>query len=213
VGKYLSVLTDTSFVERRIPITEKETSRSGRYHITDPYLRFYFRFLESRQEQLALGIQDQALAEISKHMIDFIGTYTWEELCREWTLRAGAARSLPYLPDSVGSAWNAEAQVDVVGLNSMEKTLILGECKWTRTPNDRKTLAALVEEKAEKIIPRQGNWKVFFVGFSRAGWTSGAFAYQEQINQQPPTGTNWNASGMLLVELDQLDQDMRKWTK
>ena len=213
VGKYLSVLTDTGFVERRIPVTEKEPSRSGRHHITDPYLRFYFRFLESRQEQLALGIQEQALAEISKHMIDFIGTYTWEELCREWTLRAGAAGSLPYLPDKVGSAWNAEAQVDVVGLNSMEKTLILGECKWTRTPNDRKAIAALVEEKSEKIIPRQGNWNVFFVGFSRAGWTSGALTYQEKINQQPPAGKNWKANGMLLVELDQLDQNMRKWTK
>jgi AAA+ ATPase superfamily predicted ATPase len=212
VGKYLSVLTDTGFVERRIPVTEKGPSRSGRHHITDPYLRFYFRFLESRQEQLALGIQEQALAEISKHMIDFIGTYTWEEICREWTLRAGAAGALPYLPDKVGSAWTAEAQVDVVGINSMEKTLILGECKWTRTPNNRKALVKLVEEKAEKIIPRQGNWNVFFVGFSRAGWTSGAFAYQEQINQQPPAGKNWKVSGMLLVELEQLDQDMQKWT-
>ena len=212
VSKYLSVLTDTGFVERRIPVTEQGPSRSGRYHISDPYLRFYFRFLESRQEQLALGIQEQALAEISKHMIDFIGTYTWEEICREWTLRAGAAGALPYLPDQVGSAWTAEAQVDVVGINSMEKTLILGECKWTRTPNNRKALVQLVEEKAGKIIPRQGNWNVFLVGFSRAGWTSGAFGYQEQINQQPPAGKNWKVSGMRLVELEQLDQDMQKWT-
>jgi len=212
ISKYLSVLTDTGFVERRIPVTEKEPSRSGRYHISDPYLRFYFRFLESRQEQLALGIQEQALAEISKHMIDFIGTYTWEEICREWTLRAGAAGSLPYLPDTVGSVWTADAQVDVVGFNSMEKTLILGECKWTRTPNDRKAISSLVEEKAEKIIPEQGNWNIFFVGFSRAGWTSGALDYQDQINQQSPAGKNWKANGMRLVELKQLDQDMQRWT-
>jgi len=212
ISKYLSVLTDTGFVERRIPVTEKEPSRSGRYHISDPYLRFYFRFLESRQEQLALGIQEQALAEISKHMIDFIGTYTWEEICREWTLRAGAAGSLPYLPDTVGSIWTADAQVDVVGFNSMEKTLILGECKWTRTPNDRKAISSLVEEKAEKIIPEQGNWNIFFVGFSRAGWTSGALDYQDQINQQSPAGKNWKANGMRLVELKQLDQDMQRWT-
>lgn len=31
-----------------------------------------------------------ALAEINRHMIDFIGRYTWEELCREWVLRSGA---------------------------------------------------------------------------------------------------------------------------
>jgi AAA+ ATPase superfamily predicted ATPase len=120
--------------------------------------------------------------------------------------------SIPFLPDQVGSAWTRSAQIDVVGINPMEKTLILGECKWTRTPNNRKALVQLVEEKAGKIIPRQGNWNVFLVGFSRAGWTSGALAYQEQINQQPPAGKNWKISGMLLVELEQLDQDMQKWT-
>lgn len=212
VSKYLSVLTDTGFVERRIPVTDRESSRAGRYHITDPYLRFYFRFLEGRQEQLALGIQEQALAEISRHMIDFIGTYTWEELCREWTLRAGAAGELPYLSDTVGSAWTADTQVDVVGFNSMEKTLILGECKWTHTPNDRKPIADLVEKKTDRIVPGQGNWKVFFVGFSRAGWTSGARSYQDRINQHPPAGSSWKASGLRLVELDGLDQDLQKWT-
>ena len=161
VSKYLSVLTDTGFVERRIPVTEKGPSRSGRYHISDPYLRFYFRFLESRQEQLALGIQEQALAEISKHMIDFIGTYTWEEICREWTLRAGAAGALPYLPDKVGSAWTAEAQVDVVGINSMEKTLILGECKWTRTPNNRKALVQSGRGKGRENHSRAGQLERF----------------------------------------------------
>ena len=212
VAKNLSVLTETGFVERRIPVTESEPSRAGRYHITDPYLRFYFRFLASRQDQLALGIQDQALAEISRHMIDFIGKYTWEELCREWTLRAGAAGSLPYLPDRVGSAWNATAQVDVVGINAMEKTLILGECKWTTTPNDRKAISELIEQKAAKIIPARGKWKVIFLGFSRSGWTSGARAYQTQINQQPVAGPNWVSTGLRLLELNQVDQDLAGWT-
>jgi len=176
-------------------------------------MRFYFRFLASRQDQLALGIQDQALAEISTHMIDFIGKYTWEELCREWTPRASAAGELPYLPDKVGSAWNTAAQVDVVGINSMQKTLILGECKWKATPNDRKSIADLIEEKARKIVPNRGKWKVYFLGFSRAGWTSGAVAYQKQINQQPVVGPNWSSSGMRLVELDQLDRDLERWTR
>jgi len=79
--KYLSVLNEAGFVERRTSLTAAPGGRSGHYHISDPYLRFYFRFLAGRQAQLALGVQDQALAEISRHMIDFIGTHTWEELC------------------------------------------------------------------------------------------------------------------------------------
>ena len=36
-----------------------------------------------------MDLPEQSLAEVSRHLIDFIGTHTWEELCREWTLRAG----------------------------------------------------------------------------------------------------------------------------
>jgi hypothetical protein len=213
VSKYLSVLKDSGFVERRIPLTVKKNSRAGRYHITDPYLRFYFRFLENRQEQLALGIQDQALAEISKHLIDFIGAYTWEEICREWTIRAGAKGELPYLPDQVGSTWNAKAQVDVVGFNSMEKTLILGECKWTRSQTKPRVLKELIEKKTNNIILEEGSWQVFFTGFSRSGWTSGALAYEHQIKEELPSGSNWSASGIRLVDLAQLDQDLQEWTE
>jgi AAA+ ATPase superfamily predicted ATPase len=213
VPKYLGVLIETGFVERRVPITDAGPSRAGRYHITDPYLRFYFRFLADRQDQLALGAQDIALAEITRHMIDFIGKYTWEELCREWVLRAGALGALPMMPDEVGSAWNSKAQVDVVGINTMEKTLILGECKWTLLENERKVMAELVEEKAAKIIPAKGKWKVYFLGFSRRGWTSGALAYQEEITRQPVQGENWVSTGMRLVTLDELDNDLAQWTK
>ena len=213
VPKYLSVLTGAGFVERRLPVTEGQPSRAGRHHITDPYLRFYYRFLAGRQNQLALGIQDQALAEIRKHLIDFIGTYTWEELCREWVLRAGAAGVLPHLPDQVGGAWNSKTQVDVAGINTMERTLILGECKWTLSAIERKVMAELVEQKTAKVMPSHGKWRVFFVGFSRSGWSKGAVEFQEQINQKPVKGENWISTGMRLLDLSQLDDDLAKWTK
>lgn len=213
VPKYLSVLTAAGFVERRVSMTAAPTSRTGRHHITDPYLRFYFRFLAGRQQQFALKIQDQALAEISRHLIDFIGTYTWEELCREWVLRAGAFGALPFMPDAVGSAWNRTAQIDVVGINTMEKTLILGECKWTLEAVSRKVIAELVEEKTARIIPEQGHWRVYFIGFSRSGWSSGAQSYAATIQQTPPTGKNWVCAGVRLLDINQIDTDLAAWSQ
>jgi AAA+ ATPase superfamily predicted ATPase len=213
VPKYLSVLNEAGFVERRISVTAAPDSRSGRHHIADPYLRYYFRFLANRQNQLALGIQDQALAEITRHMIDFIGTHTWEELCREWTLHASAKNQLPFLPDVVGSAWNSAVQIDVTGINSMERTLILGECKWTTSPVDRDVLVKLVEEKTPKIVPSERQWQVFFLGFSRSGWAEEALQYQKELQQHKPSGGNWHAVGIRLVDLNQLDQDLERWSE
>ena len=47
VSQYLGILQDAGFVERRVPVTQGERSRLGRYHIVDPYLRFYFGSLRA----------------------------------------------------------------------------------------------------------------------------------------------------------------------
>lgn len=211
VPAYMSKLVETGFVERRTPVTATASARSGRHYISDPFLRFYFRFLSRRQAQLALGVQDQALEEIKRHLLDFIGTHTWEELCQEWLLRASAQNKLPFSPDQVGSAWTKNAQVDVVGINTMEKTLVLGECKWSPQVMGRSVLRELVEKTAE-IVPPDGKWTVYYLGFARSGWTPEAQQYANDVAGRGQKGENWQAVGMLLLDLKQVDQDLADWT-
>ena len=212
IPMYLSNLVNTGFVARQVPVTEPESSRLGRHYITDPFLRFYYRFLAGRQAQLALGVQDQTLAELKKHLVDFIGTHTWEELCREWLLRASGQKELPFLPDQVGSIWNRLAQVDVAGINIMEKTMILGECKWGRHPIDLDVLSGLVE-KTVKVLPAEGKWSVYYLGFARQGWTASAVEYASRIAAGGVGGENWHAVGMRLLDLNQVDHDLVEWSK
>jgi AAA+ ATPase superfamily predicted ATPase len=211
ISMYLSNLIKSGFVERRIPVTKTKSSRMGRHHITDPFLRFYYRFLSRRQAQLAMGIQDQALAEIKKHLTDFIGIHTWEELCQEWLLRATGQDVLPFVPDHVGGDWTAKAQVDVVGVNRMEKTLILGECKWTRRKSGRGVLSELVKKTSE-FVPSSGTWKIYYLGFARAGWTEAAHAFTDTISSDEVFGANWCATGMELHNLNEIDRDLATWS-
>jgi len=210
VSKYLGVLREAGYVERRAPVTQSLQSRLGRYHITDPYLRFYYRFLATRQAQLALGAQQRALDEIESHLLDFIGTHTWEELCREWVLRASDRGVLPFAPDQVGSAWTRKAQIDVVGINSMEKTLCLGECKWSPQAAGCKVLTELVNKTAD-IVPPRGQWRVYYLGFARGGWTAAATGFAQELSQTGTAGKNWEVSGMDLLDLDRVDADLAHW--
>jgi AAA+ ATPase superfamily predicted ATPase len=211
ISQYLSILQDAGFVERRVPVTQGERSRLGRYHIIDPYLRFYYRFLINRQAQLALGVQDQALEEIKRHLRDFIGAHTWEELCREWVLRASAKGQLPLPVDQVGSVWTQKAQVDVVGINTMEKTLVLGECKWGPQVMGRTVPVDLVNKTAE-IVPKQGQWRVLYLVFARAGWSEQAQTFAQEMKTTPPSGVNWRGTAMQLLDLDTVDQDLTVWS-
>lgn len=207
VSKYLHSLQEAGFVERRVPVTEQEQSRKGRYHITDPYIRFYYRFLANRQSQLAKGIQDQALKEIKNHLVDFIGRHTWEELCRDWLLHAGAHDQSPWLPDRIGSAWTKNAQVDVVGINRMEKTLILGECKWSPRRSGIGVIRDLMA-KTKEIVPDQGSWRVHYYGFARGGWSLDAQAY---LPPKLPSDANWSVEGTSFLSLQQIDDDLCNW--
>jgi hypothetical protein len=210
LSMYLTNLVATGFVERRVPVTQAPSSRLGRHFIVDPFMRFYFRFLSQRQVQLALGVQEQALAEIKKHLIDFIGANTWEELCRGWLLRAGVSGRLPFMPDQVGSTWTRKAQIDVAGINRMEKTLILGECKWDRHQIDIDVLKGLIQ-KTDEIVPKEGKWKVFYLGFARAGWSNAAIEYAAQVSKIKQEGSNWLGTGMDLLDLERVDEDLGQW--
>jgi AAA+ ATPase superfamily predicted ATPase len=212
VPQYLNTLIDTGFIARRVSVTQSLTSRLGRHFITDPFLRFYYRFLARRQSQLALGVEEQALDELKRHLIDFIGTYTWEELCQEWLLRATGKQRLPFLPDQVGGAWTKKAQVDVVGINSMEKTLILGECKWSPKAIDREVLEELVQ-KTEEFVPSEGHWRVYYLGFARGGWTQEAKSFAGMFGKSKIKGERWTAVGMSLLDLAQVDQDLAEWSQ
>ena len=213
ISKYLSVLRDTGFVERKVPVTADESSRLGRYHIVDPYLRFYYRFLASRQAQLALGESEMALEEIKRHLLDFIGTHTWEELCREWTLRASGRGQLDIPIDHVGSAWTSRAQVDVVGINTMEKTIVLGECKWSTKTLGKNVLQDLVN-KTDQIVPQRGQWRVLYMGFARQGWTDAAQTFANEVRElKIPDQANWQPVSMKLLNLEQVDADLHRWAQ
>jgi AAA+ ATPase superfamily predicted ATPase len=210
IPQYLNVLTETGFIARRVPVTQPPASRMGRHFITDPFLRFYYRFLARRQSQLALGVDEQALEEIKRHLLDFIGTYTWEELCQEWLLRSTGRNRLPFLPDQVGGAWTRKAQVDVVGINSMEKTLILGECKWSPKAMDQDVVDTLIQKSAE-FVPTEGHWRVYYLGFARGGWLNDAQSFAKTFQKAAIKGENWQAVGISLLNLSQVDQDLKDW--
>jgi AAA+ ATPase superfamily predicted ATPase len=208
---YLSILADAGYVARFEPIISlARSTRVGRYYITDPFLRFYFRFIAGRASQLALFEPDQALAEYYRHMPDFIGAYTWEEVCREWVLRASNRGLLPLYPDDVQSAWARDVNIDVVGVNNERRHMILGECKWTLDPMDASALKGLVE-KAKLAVPDKEGWQVYFLGFSKSGFTGEAKQFARQIDRARPPGVRWTTAGCLLVDLRRLDRDLAKW--
>jgi AAA+ ATPase superfamily predicted ATPase len=210
ISPYLRAMQEARLIERRIPVTADAKSKSGRYHVVDPFLRFYYRFIEPHMAEIELGLSEQALALIERHKADFIGSHTWEEVCREWVLRAGARSLLGFLPGNVGSLWNRAAQIDVAAVNNTDSQFILGECKWTNKPVGAGVIRKLVGQ-ADSVLPKNRNWQVTLLGFSRSGWTSGA--EQEVTDLSGHKGENWTLAGAKLLSLEDIDNNLSAWAE
>jgi hypothetical protein len=95
----------------------------------------------------------------------------------------------------------------------MEKTIVLGECKWQTKLVEQGVLRGLVD-KTGQIVPKQGQWRVLYLGFARAGWTNSAQAFAGSASVRAvPASANWEPAGMVLLDLSQVDADLHHWVR
>ncbi len=168
LSPYLKQLESLRLIERRLPATippeRRRTSRSSRYHLADPYLRFYFRFIAPNLDLVEQELTGLLWERIGEQFRAFV-VLTFEELCREWTLTQARGGKLPFAPEIVGSHWAPDAQVDVVAVNWRERAILLGECKWGADAVGRSVVRELVD-KAPRVVPGEG-WQVHYAFFAR----------------------------------------------
>lgn len=127
------LIGDLALVERVLPVTESHESRTYRtqYRLTDSFLRFWFRFIEPNQGQIEFGSAAGVVAGIMKRLPDYMGS-AFESMARQWTrLTSG---DLPGPPARVGSWWEADHELDVVGLDETGQAVVTGEAKWHGRP-------------------------------------------------------------------------------
>jgi len=197
LSPYLKQLEEIHLIQRHIPATippkRRKSTKISRYHLVDPYLRFYFRFIASNAELVEQELSAMLWNQISDQFRAFVGMTAFEDLCQQWTLVKARANALPMQPELVGSHWSPKAQVDVVAINWHEKEILLGECKWGANPVGQSVIRELVE-KTPLVIPGEG-WKVHYVFFARAGFTLAARQEAQKVEA-------------ILVDLETLDEDL-----
>lgn len=171
VGKYLHTLVNLRFVRRLISadIRERQTTRTARYEIRDPYLRFYFEFIYRHPEWLEQGRIKHLRKEIESRFDSYVGKQVYEEWARRRLLELADADELSFVPDEVGRAWNPRVEIDVLAVNWKQRSAIVGECKWRREKTSCKELVAL-QERARRLVSIQG-FKIQYACFSKAGFS------------------------------------------
>lgn len=194
LGHYLQTLQALDLVERRDPVLAAPQGRRGRYHLCDPFMRFYYRFIVPHITSIERGMLGAAVRAINDDLRAFIGAYVFEELCREWVGVQADQGTLGFTPEVVGAYWGRSrgkgVQLDVVAASRRDKQLFIAEAKWGTRPVSRRILTDLVKRSQRMPQVAQG-WTVAYGLFARAGFTPATQAQQ---------------IGARLVDLDALER-------
>lgn len=192
LSTYLDRLRELRLVDRvvsaLVPPSKRKASKSSRWMLADPFLRFYYRFIAPA---LDADVYDpvELTQSIWTQLRGFVGRTAFEEICREW-VRQSATRPgvLPMRPVVVGRHWSRTVEADVIAINWEEKSLLIGECKWDDDLVTREQARKLVEETKPKVmadLQRQlsnplteiSQWQVHLAYFARRGYTAEARRY------------------------------------
>ncbi len=198
LGHYLKILQELEIIERRDPIFAATGGRQGQYHIRDHFLRFYYRFIVPHITAIERGYLQGAVDQITVDLRAFIGSYVFEELCREWVFAAASLGQLGFQPDTVSAYWRRGSEVgvhlDVVAANRRERRLLIGEAKWGEGEISRKVLTDLIK-RSQRMPQVTEGWAVSYVLFGREGFSDASRALAEEL-------------GVRLVALPELEQTL-----
>ncbi|MHB8296746.1 MAG: ATP-binding protein [Acidimicrobiales bacterium] len=127
----LDRLEDLGYLERRQPIVADGHENRVGYHVSDPYFRFWFRYVAGNRSRLERGCVDEVLGEVLADMDNAMG-WAFEECCRRW-VGVYADDQAVGAPREIGSWWSRDgrAEIDVAGV-AHNRYVLLGSCKWRR---------------------------------------------------------------------------------
>ncbi|MDQ3548320.1 MAG: ATP-binding protein [Chloroflexota bacterium] len=189
ITDHLRRLLDLRFLQREVPVTELNRTRTQRvqYRLADPYLRFWFRFISVNQSLVLSEFHDIVWnSRIAPFLDEFVARTAWEEICTQYLWRALSRRQLPALFSVLGRWWDGNDEIDMVGMLDGAITIV-GECKWSVTPVDIRVFDNL-RRKMHKL---DATANPFWVLASRSG-------FEPEVRRRAEQGD------LLLIEPDYL---------
>ncbi|MFL6258172.1 MAG: ATP-binding protein [Thermoanaerobaculia bacterium] len=188
LARPLERLIEMDLVARETPFgTSVRSSKRTLYRIADPFLRFWFRFVQPDRSRLearqTAAVERDIAARFSHHAGE-----VWEELARE---------SVPAI-DYFGKTWGPAGrwwgpgldrqplEIDLVAESQARDALLIGEVKWASEDDPARLLHEL-ERKVARLPFVEGR-EVFLALWLKAP-VSGSLSRQVMTPQQVLAGS------------------------
>jgi AAA+ ATPase superfamily predicted ATPase len=164
--RYMEKLIDLGFIDKDVPVTEKNPLKSklGRYRFRDNFLKFWFYYVYKNYRYLEIGLLEYVEKEIEQNFNDHFVSFAYEDYVKEGIMQ-NPVSYLGFVPLKIGRWWNNKEEIDLVAFD--EENIAFIECKWRNKPVGVDVLKS-IKKKAELLNP---SLKHQYIIFSKSGCT------------------------------------------
>ena len=151
VSYCLKSLISIGIVEKCAAITEEDNKKKTSYVICDNMFRFWYRFVPNGIDLILMQYGKKYFEEsVLPQLPDYMGSI-FEEMCRNYLQHISVQGKLDFTITKIGRWWGTnpklrqEEEIDIVGVNSLTKCVLLGECKYQNQGIHLETAQKLME--------------------------------------------------------------------
>ncbi|WP_035769780.1 ATP-binding protein [Butyrivibrio sp. NC2002] len=177
----LEKLIDVGLVEKKKCITEEKNKKKTQYVLKDHMFKFWYEFIPKAISVIEMGQGDPYYEKAVKPKLhEFMGS-VFEEMCRYYTLEQGIQGAFGSFLTETGTWWGVEqlqdaegkwyqqaTDIDVVGISTIDKTAVIGECKFKNEKIDKGIYETLI--RRARLISGKYNIAKYLL-FSLSGFT------------------------------------------
>ena len=183
LSSYLSNLMDLGIVWREFPteapVINQAKGHRGIYRLSDPFFRFWFRYVFPYLSELEAGDASSICSYVVKPDLDAFTYRPYTLVCHQYLRELNHRNRLPFHFIKIGRWWNKKERLSVMATDAAKKNFLTGDCWFD---DNVMTLKDALAIKA-RVMPEAGV-KPYYWLFSKAGFTDElkAAADKEKLN-------------------------------
>lgn len=167
VAKYISILIETGLIEKRE--TFNGNAKMNYYEISDPLIRFWYKFIFNEKDRISLGYGKEIFKENSDRINEFIA-HGFEDIAIAYMNELNKEKKLGHLY-SLFKNYKVDnsklgRSIEIDGLAQYDSNLIVVECKYRK---DKFSLTMFNHLK-ENVSIFDGYKHIEYYLFSKSGF-------------------------------------------
>lgn len=180
-ASYMKNLQEVRIVDKIIPYGENANSKKSIYTLSDPFFRFWYKYVFSNSSTLSVLGPKSYTDTIFNSISSVLGS-AFEDVCTQYLVLQARSGKLPFIPNGMGKWWGnnpkkkSQDDVDIMGIKDNQG--LFCECKFR---NEKFDLSEFNDLICASEIFQNITDKYYYI-FVKSGYTQAVIDESKKYN-------------------------------